>query len=109
MKNPPRLLKKSVFTFSATNNIWFLSRITTFLVFNVMMLCGAYGQRKTTPVITWGPLTSITYGTPLSNTQLNASTTVPGTFSYNPGAGIILNAGTQKPYYNFYSCKQGII
>ena len=43
-----------------------------------------------TPVITWPTPAAITYGTPLSTTQLNATAsyngkTVPGTFSYSPG------------------------
>ncbi|MCX6953254.1 MAG: immunoglobulin domain-containing protein [Verrucomicrobia bacterium] len=48
---------------------------------------------KVTPVITWSAPVAITYGAALSATQLNATTTVPGTFVYNPAAGVILNAG----------------
>ncbi len=48
-----------------------------------------------TPTITWPTPAPITYGTGLSSVQLNASTTVPGTFSYNPSAVTLLNAGTQ--------------
>jgi hypothetical protein len=58
-----------------------------------------------TPVISWGPISAIPYGTPLSNTQLNATLTTvppidniptpPGTLSYTPGLGTILNAGVQ--------------
>ena len=40
---------------------------------------------KATPVITWPTPANIIYGTALSATQLNATTTVPGTFVYNPG------------------------
>ena len=47
------------------------------------------------PVITWAPPAAITYGTALSATQLNASTTVPGTFVYTPAAGTVLGAGPQ--------------
>lgn len=50
---------------------------------------------KTTPAITWPAPTAITYGTALSSTQLNASTSIQGSFSYSPVAGAILNAGTQ--------------
>ncbi|WP_260705504.1 hypothetical protein [Edaphobacter flagellatus] len=46
-------------------------------------------------VITWAAPSSITYGTALSGAQLNASTTVAGTFTYSPAAGTVLNAGTQ--------------
>jgi len=56
---------------------------------------------KATPVITWPPPGSITYGTPLSATQLNATANVPGSFVYFPPAGTILNAGTQLLTVNF--------
>jgi uncharacterized spore protein YtfJ len=46
--------------------------------------------------ITWTAPTDITYGTPLSDTQLNASvTTGDGTLTYLPVAGAVLDAGTQ--------------
>jgi hypothetical protein len=47
------------------------------------------------PLITWAPPAAITYGTALSATQLNASTTVAGTFVYSPVAGTVLSVGTQ--------------
>ena len=50
---------------------------------------------KATPAVTWAAPAPITYGTPLSATQLDASANVPGTFSYTPAAGIVLGAGTQ--------------
>ena len=49
---------------------------------------------KATPVITWANPTPITYGTVLSGTQLNAATTVPGTFAYNQPASTLLSVGT---------------
>jgi len=45
---------------------------------------------KATPVITWPNPANIDYGTALSGTQLNASTTVAGTLVYNPPAGTVL-------------------
>src|SRR6185436_3705902 len=48
---------------------------------------------KGTPAITWNAPAAIVYGTPLSATQLNATASVPGTFVYNPAAGMVLNAG----------------
>lgn len=48
-----------------------------------------------TPVISWPAPAAITYGTPLSTTQLNATANVPGTFVYSPAAGTVLTAGTQ--------------
>ncbi|NYF54053.1 beta strand repeat-containing protein, partial [Tunturiibacter gelidoferens] len=46
------------------------------------------------PVITWANPASITYGTALSATQLNATASVPGSFAYTPAAGNIPAAGT---------------
>ena len=48
-----------------------------------------------TPVINWTAPAAMTYGTPLSATQLNATTTpsVAGTFVYLPAAGTELGAG----------------
>jgi hypothetical protein len=49
---------------------------------------------KASPVITWAAPAAITYGTPLSATQLNAgSGGVAGTFAYTPPIGTVLNVG----------------
>jgi hypothetical protein len=50
---------------------------------------------KATPTITWATPAAIPYGTPLSAIQLDATTTVPGTFAYTPAAGTVLSAGSQ--------------
>jgi hypothetical protein len=50
---------------------------------------------KATPTITWATPAAITYGTALSAMQLNASSTVAGSFAYSPAAGTVLNAGAQ--------------
>ena len=47
------------------------------------------------PTITWPNPASITSGTPLSATQLDATANVAGTFAYNPAAGTVLAVGTQ--------------
>ncbi len=52
-----------------------------------------------TPVLAWPAPASIAYGTVLGAQQLNASATVngqpvPGTFTYTPAAGTVLDAGT---------------
>jgi hypothetical protein len=49
---------------------------------------------QATPVITWPNPAAIVYGTPLSAAQLNATSTVPGTFTYSPAAGTILSGGS---------------
>jgi large repetitive protein len=57
---------------------------------------------RTTPIITWPNPAGITYGTPLSSTQLDATASVPGTFSYSPPLGTVLQAGNdQKLSVNF--------
>ena len=56
---------------------------------------------KATPVISWTAPTAIAYGTPLSATQLNASSTATGTFVYSPPAGTVLSAGTQTLWVTF--------
>jgi hypothetical protein len=56
---------------------------------------------KATPVITGAKPAPITYGTALSATQLNASASVPGKFTYIPGAGAVLAAGTHTPSVTF--------
>ena len=47
----------------------------------------------TTPPLTWPAPANIVYGVPLGAAQLNASSPVAGTFSYNPPAGTVLDAG----------------
>ncbi len=47
-----------------------------------------------TPTITWPTPAAITFGTALSAIQLNATASVPGTFTYNPAAGTIPAAGS---------------
>jgi uncharacterized repeat protein (TIGR03803 family) len=45
------------------------------------------------PIVTWIPM-SMTYGEALGSNQLNATTSVPGSFAYIPTNGAVLNAGT---------------
>ena len=49
---------------------------------------------KATPAIAWATPASIAYGTALSATQFNASSTIAGTFVYTPALGT-LTAGSQ--------------
>jgi hypothetical protein len=49
---------------------------------------------QATPMINWATPASIPYPTALSETQLDASSTVAGTFAYSPAAGTVLTAGT---------------
>ncbi len=46
-----------------------------------------------TPTLAWPTPAPITRGIALNETQLNATASVPGTFTYNPAAGEVLSAG----------------
>jgi hypothetical protein len=48
---------------------------------------------KATPTVTWANPADITYGTALGATQLSATASVAGTFSYTPAAGTVLPFG----------------
>src|SRR5262249_25500723 len=57
----------------------------------------------TPPTITWPKPADISYGTPLSTTQLNATATdaatnapVAGTFVYTPASGTLLSVGADQ-------------
>jgi subtilisin-like proprotein convertase family protein len=49
-----------------------------------------------TPTIIWPAPADIVYGTPLTQSQLNASSTIPGTLTYNPPTSAMLNAGSNQ-------------
>src|SRR5205823_10987088 len=51
---------------------------------------------KATPVINWTTPADIVYGTALSATQLNASSSVVGAFVYTPPTGTVLSAGAAQ-------------
>ncbi len=51
---------------------------------------------KVTPVITWQTPANIVYGTRLTGTQLNASSSAAGTFVYSPGPNVVLHAGVAQ-------------
>ncbi|MBL7870766.1 MAG: choice-of-anchor D domain-containing protein, partial [Cyclobacteriaceae bacterium] len=59
-------------------------------------IAGTLSVTKATPVISWAPPAPITYGAPLTGSQLNASTPVAGTFTYSPALGSILNSGVNQ-------------
>jgi hypothetical protein len=47
------------------------------------------------PAITWNSPAAIGYGTPVSANQLNATSSIAGSFSYSPAAGTVLSGGSQ--------------
>jgi Tol biopolymer transport system component len=49
--------------------------------------------RKAIPIIAWAAPGSMSYGTPLSVAQLNATANVGGVFTYTPASGTVLPAG----------------
>jgi uncharacterized repeat protein (TIGR03803 family) len=49
---------------------------------------------RAVPTLSWNTPAPIVYGTPLTQTQLDA-TSIPGMFAYTPPAGTVLAAGTQ--------------
>ena len=73
----------TTYTLTATNSAGSVTATAT------VTLAGT----RITPTITWSTPASIVYGTALSGTQLNAATTVPGSWTYVPAAGTILAAG----------------
>ena len=56
---------------------------------------------QTAPTITWNTPAPIAAGTALSAAQLDATASVPGTFTYVPGAQAVLSAGTSPLYVLF--------
>jgi VCBS repeat-containing protein len=51
---------------------------------------------KATPTITWSQPSDIAYGRALDSTQLDATASVPGTFTYTPSPGTVLSAGANQ-------------
>jgi hypothetical protein len=64
---------------------------------------------KTTPTITWANPAAIVYGTALSGTQLNATASVAGSFSYTPAAGTVLNAGSGQTLHADFTPTDGTL
>ena len=60
-----------------------------------------FSMEKFTPTIIWSNPSDIIYGTALGSTQLSASASVLGTFTYTPPAGTLLGAGTQTLHVDF--------
>jgi hypothetical protein len=59
----------------------------------INVLAAPVSGTRTYPVITWATPADITVGTPLSATQQNATSNVPGVFTYSPAAGTVFPAG----------------
>lgn len=59
------------------------------------------------PMVFWATPEPIVYGTRLSSVQLNAAASVPGKFTYTPGPGYVLPAGTHTLWATFYAAGLG--
>jgi photosystem II stability/assembly factor-like uncharacterized protein len=57
--------------------------------------CGGGGSVSWSLDTYWPEPAAISYGTPLSATQLDARASVPGTFLYSPASGTVLGVGVQ--------------
>ncbi|HEX5234143.1 MAG TPA: hypothetical protein VFW25_02305 [Silvibacterium sp.] len=60
---------------------------------SVSLVVNKKTDSRSTPSITWPTPAAITYGTPLSSKQLDATASVAGTFAYSPAAGSVPPAG----------------
>lgn len=63
------------------------------LGFGFLELAGCGQNSPRVPQINWPTPSAIPYGTPLTNLQLDATTTVEGTFTYTPSMGAVLALG----------------
>ena len=72
-------------TFTPTDSSDYISATTT-----VTLIVNPASE-----TISWPAPAAITYGTALSAAQLDATSSIPGTFAYSPAAGSVLSAGTQ--------------
>ena len=52
-------------------------------------------KKRATPALTWANPSPINYGVPLGASQLHATASIAGTFSYSPAVGTVLQPGTQ--------------
>jgi hypothetical protein len=92
----PRTTHLSSFTNSNPSSQWtlFLADMS-YGTTNMLVSWGLLFTGPALPPITWPTPANIVYGTALGAGQLNATSSVPGTFTYNPPAGTVLNAGNQ--------------
>jgi MBG domain (YGX type)/Dockerin type I domain len=61
--------------------------------YSISFVAGLLTITKATPAITWANLADVTQGTALGAAQLNATASVPGSFTYTPSVGTILSVG----------------
>jgi hypothetical protein len=86
---------QGIHTFSATLNSAGTDTVTATDTSDLDLTGSGTDTVKATPTLSWLTPAAITYGTALSATQLDASTSVAGSFVYTPQAGTVLQAGMQ--------------
>jgi hypothetical protein len=62
--------------------------------YTVSLVNGTLTIMQAAPLVAWTNPAPVICGTALNSNQLNATTTVPGSFAYNPTNGTVLDAGT---------------
>lgn len=91
--NSDRIIDRYTLKFIATSNQVVLKETSGGIrIYSIKSVKGT--SSKAVPDLTWNTPADIVYSTPLSSTQLNASSTVSGSYTYTPSAGTILNAGS---------------
>jgi DNA/RNA endonuclease G (NUC1) len=76
-----------------TGNVANPNSASTTIAMNAPQSVTANFHALVTPTLAWAPPADIVYGTALGASQLNATSTVQGSFSFTPPAGTVLNAG----------------
>jgi hypothetical protein len=64
--------------------------------YSAAVVTGTLIINQATPAITWPDPADIVYGTPLGPQQLDATSSIAGTFAYTQAAGLILNGGAAQ-------------
>ena len=101
---------------TGTHTIWVTFTPADTVRYATAQCAVALSVTLATPIIKWPTPAAISYGTPLSAAELNATTAVSGTFNYSPPAGHVLAPGIQTLTVNFtpadlskYTTKQATI
>jgi len=75
---------------------WESSFYLPLLLMGIVLLVNNCKKDKSDPIITWSNPADISYGTLLSETQLDASSDVPGEFIFTPPIGTKLGMGSNQ-------------
>jgi hypothetical protein len=94
----PAMNQTTLRTPTTRRGLIFLSATNALLLTSIGCSGGGSGVTSSIPfpIVTWATPAPISATVPLSATQLDAVSSVPGTFVYSPAAGAVLPAGTQN-------------